>query len=178
MTDCCLLQVVLTPAPVSVGNAPCDCGNADSFEKSLDGSSVWISSFPEDLCLFRAGSILPCFWLTQFTEQGYEVVCFLANVGQEEDWDAVKAKAAQIGATKMYVPHWTPACGLATDVKTTGSSRTCRRSSWMSSASAPSNAMPSTSSGTFWVLLWPVQSSLVPRCEVMTATSDISLSGP
>lgn len=36
-------------------------------------------------------------------EQGYEVVCFLADVGQEEDWEAVKAKAVQIGATKMYV---------------------------------------------------------------------------
>lgn len=41
--------------------------------------------------------------LTHCTEQGYEVVCFLADVGQEEDWDAVKAKAVQIGAKKMYV---------------------------------------------------------------------------
>jgi argininosuccinate synthase len=36
-------------------------------------------------------------------DEGYEVVCFLANVGQEEDWDAVKAKAAKIGATKMII---------------------------------------------------------------------------
>jgi argininosuccinate synthase len=36
-------------------------------------------------------------------EQGYEVVCFLANVGQEEDWDQVRAKAKQIGATKMVI---------------------------------------------------------------------------
>lgn len=35
-------------------------------------------------------------------EEGYEVICFLANVGQEEDWEAVRAKAVQIGATKMY----------------------------------------------------------------------------
>jgi argininosuccinate synthase len=30
-------------------------------------------------------------------------VCFLANVGQEEDWDAVRAKAQKIGATKMVI---------------------------------------------------------------------------
>lgn len=46
---------------------------------------------------------LQCPLLTLDSEQGYEVVCFLANVGQEEDWEAVKAKAVQIGATKMYV---------------------------------------------------------------------------
>ena len=36
-------------------------------------------------------------------DEGYEVVCFLADVGQEEDWDAVKAKATKIGATKMII---------------------------------------------------------------------------
>lgn len=36
-------------------------------------------------------------------EQGYTVVCFLANVGQEEDWDAVKAKAKKLGAEEMVI---------------------------------------------------------------------------
>ena len=36
-------------------------------------------------------------------DEGYEVVCFLANVGQEEDWAAVKQKAQKIGATKMII---------------------------------------------------------------------------
>ena len=36
-------------------------------------------------------------------DEGYEVVCFLADVGQEEDWDQVCAKAKQIGATKMVI---------------------------------------------------------------------------
>ena len=31
------------------------------------------------------------------------MVCFLANVGQEEDWDAVRAKAQKIGASKMVI---------------------------------------------------------------------------
>jgi argininosuccinate synthase len=31
------------------------------------------------------------------------VVAFLANVGQEEDWKAVEAKALKIGAKKMVI---------------------------------------------------------------------------
>jgi hypothetical protein len=34
-------------------------------------------------------------------EEGYEVVCFLANVGQDEPWDEVEKKALKIGAEKM-----------------------------------------------------------------------------
>jgi argininosuccinate synthase len=41
--------------------------------------------------------------LTTATEEGYEVVCFLANVGQEEDWAAVEQKAQKIGAKKMII---------------------------------------------------------------------------
>lgn len=35
--------------------------------------------------------------------QGYEVVCFLADCGQEEDFDAVKTKAAKLGAERMII---------------------------------------------------------------------------
>ncbi|GAB1216050.1 hypothetical protein ATERTT37_005255 [Aspergillus terreus] len=38
-----------------------------------------------------------------YSEEGYDVVCFLANVGQEEDWAAVEAKALKIGAKKMII---------------------------------------------------------------------------
>lgn len=38
-------------------------------------------------------------------EQGYEVVCFLANVGQDEDWAAVEAKALKVGAKKMIIEN-------------------------------------------------------------------------
>jgi hypothetical protein len=37
------------------------------------------------------------------TEEGYDVVCFLANVGQEEDWAAVEKKALTVGAKKMII---------------------------------------------------------------------------
>lgn len=36
-------------------------------------------------------------------DQGFEVVCFLANVGQQEDMEAQKQKALKIGAGKVYV---------------------------------------------------------------------------
>ena len=41
--------------------------------------------------------------MVDFKDEGYEVVCFLANVGQEEDWTAVTEKALKIGATKMII---------------------------------------------------------------------------
>ncbi len=39
-------------------------------------------------------------WLCK---QGYDVICFLADVGQEEDFEKAKAKALQIGASKVYI---------------------------------------------------------------------------
>jgi argininosuccinate synthase len=36
-------------------------------------------------------------------DEGYEVLCFLADVGQQEDWDEVRAKAKKIGASKMII---------------------------------------------------------------------------
>ncbi|KAL8567058.1 Adenylosuccinate synthetase [Nucella lapillus] len=42
--------------------------------------------------------------LTWLVQQGYQVVAYLANIGQEEDFEAVKAKALKFGAIKMVVP--------------------------------------------------------------------------
>jgi argininosuccinate synthase len=36
-------------------------------------------------------------------EEDYEVVCFLANVGQDEPWEEVEKKALKIGAKKMVI---------------------------------------------------------------------------
>lgn len=36
-------------------------------------------------------------------EQGYEVVCFLADVGQKEDMEFLKQKALKIGAKSVYI---------------------------------------------------------------------------
>ncbi|VVC02911.1 Argininosuccinate synthase [Candidatus Bilamarchaeum dharawalense] len=39
-------------------------------------------------------------WLV---DKGYTVIAYVADVGQDEDFDAVKAKALQIGASKVYI---------------------------------------------------------------------------
>lgn len=36
-------------------------------------------------------------------DEGYEVIAFIADVGQEEDFEAAKQKAEEIGASKVYV---------------------------------------------------------------------------
>ncbi|XP_059150983.1 argininosuccinate synthase-like isoform X4 [Physella acuta] len=41
--------------------------------------------------------------LVWLIEQGYEVVAYLANIGQEEDFDAVREKAVKFGALKMVI---------------------------------------------------------------------------
>ncbi|MFP3950117.1 MAG: argininosuccinate synthase [Candidatus Micrarchaeia archaeon] len=36
-------------------------------------------------------------------DEGYEVIAYIADVGQEEDFDAAKEKALKIGASKVYI---------------------------------------------------------------------------
>ena len=36
-------------------------------------------------------------------DEGYEVICFMADVGQEEDFQAAKEKALKIGASQCYI---------------------------------------------------------------------------
>ncbi|XP_052454679.1 argininosuccinate synthase [Carassius gibelio] len=36
-------------------------------------------------------------------EQGYEVIAFLANIGQDEDFDAARKKAEKLGAKKVFI---------------------------------------------------------------------------
>lgn len=41
--------------------------------------------------------------LKWFIEEGYEVIAYIADVGQEEDFEAAREKAIKIGASKVYV---------------------------------------------------------------------------
>eukprot|EP00172_Hildenbrandia_rubra_P004621 Plantae.Rhodophyta-Hildenbrandia_rubra.ctg9700.p1 GENE.Plantae.Rhodophyta-Hildenbrandia_rubra.ctg9700~~Plantae.Rhodophyta-Hildenbrandia_rubra.ctg9700.p1 ORF type:complete len:452 (+),score=85.18 Plantae.Rhodophyta-Hildenbrandia_rubra.ctg9700:115-1470(+) len=36
-------------------------------------------------------------------DEGYEVICFIADVGQEDNFDAAREKALKLGASKVYV---------------------------------------------------------------------------
>lgn len=42
--------------------------------------------------------------LVWLKEQGYQVVAVLANIGQEEDFEAAREKATSLGATKVVIP--------------------------------------------------------------------------
>ncbi|KAF2839982.1 argininosuccinate synthase [Patellaria atrata CBS 101060] len=55
------------------------------------------------VCLAYSGGLDTSCILKWLLDQGYEVVCFLADVGQEEDWDQVRAKAKKLGAAKMEI---------------------------------------------------------------------------
>ncbi|KAL2919142.1 argininosuccinate synthetase [Polyrhizophydium stewartii] len=41
--------------------------------------------------------------LAWLIEQGYEVMAYMANIGQEEDFEAARVKALGIGATKVFI---------------------------------------------------------------------------
>jgi len=55
------------------------------------------------VCLAYSGGLDTSCILRWLLDEGYEVVCFLADVGQQEDWDEVRAKAKKIGGSKMII---------------------------------------------------------------------------
>ncbi|KAL8704565.1 MAG: hypothetical protein Q9201_002300 [Fulgogasparrea decipioides] len=56
------------------------------------------------VCLAYSGGLdTSCILKWLINDRGYDVVCFLADVGQEEDWDQVRAKAKKLGASKMVI---------------------------------------------------------------------------
>ncbi|EAQ89548.1 hypothetical protein CHGG_06167 [Chaetomium globosum CBS 148.51] len=57
------------------------------------------------VCLAYSGGLDTSVILAWLIEQGYTVVAFLADVGQNEDYDAVKAKAEKIGAERMIIQN-------------------------------------------------------------------------
>ncbi|KAH8665793.1 argininosuccinate synthetase [Tricladium varicosporioides] len=57
----------------------------------------------EKVCLAYSGGLDTSCILKWLIEEGYDVVCFMADVGQEEDFEAAKAKALKIGAVACYI---------------------------------------------------------------------------
>lgn len=41
--------------------------------------------------------------LAWLIEKGYEVIAYMANIGQDEDFEAARSKALKIGATKVFI---------------------------------------------------------------------------
>jgi len=57
----------------------------------------------EKVCLAYSGGLDTSCILLWLIEKGYDVVCYMADVGQEEDFEAAKEKAKKIGAVAVYV---------------------------------------------------------------------------
>ena len=58
----------------------------------------------EKVVLAYSGGLDTSVILVWLVEKGFDVICFCANVGQgDEDYEAVKAKALNCGASKVYV---------------------------------------------------------------------------
>jgi len=57
----------------------------------------------EKIILAYSGGLDTSVILKWLIEKKFEVVCFLANVGQKEDMEAVKQKALKVGASKVYI---------------------------------------------------------------------------
>lgn len=56
---------------------------------------------PEKVLLAYSGGLDTSCILKWLLEKGYEVICFMADVGQEEDFEAARQKAFKIGASDV-----------------------------------------------------------------------------
>ena len=58
----------------------------------------------EKVVLAYSGGLDTSVILVWLVEKGFDVICYCANVGQgEEDFEAVKTKALNCGASKVYI---------------------------------------------------------------------------
>lgn len=55
------------------------------------------------IVLAYSGGLDTSIILKWFIEEGYDVIAYMADVGQEEDFETAKQKALNIGASKVYV---------------------------------------------------------------------------
>ncbi|KAI9204937.1 argininosuccinate synthase [Polychytrium aggregatum] len=60
------------------------------------------TSKPKVLLAYSGGLDTSCI-LAWLIEQGYEVMAYMAQIGQEEDFEAAREKALKIGATKVFI---------------------------------------------------------------------------
>lgn len=57
----------------------------------------------EKVVLAYSGGLDTSVILKWLMEEGYEVIAYMADIGQKEDFEAAKAKALKIGASKVYI---------------------------------------------------------------------------
>ena len=66
-------------------------------------SALGINMAKEKLVLAYSGGLDTSVILKWLSEKGFEVICFVGNVGQKEDFSEIEQKALKTGASKVYV---------------------------------------------------------------------------
>src|SRR3989344_5117912 len=57
----------------------------------------------EKVVLAYSGGLDTSIILKWLLNKGYEVICFMADIGQKEDFEKAKEKALKLGASKVYI---------------------------------------------------------------------------
>ena len=57
----------------------------------------------QKIILAYSGGLDTSVILKWLLDKQYDVICFIANVGQQEDFELAKQKALNIGASKVYI---------------------------------------------------------------------------
>ena len=57
----------------------------------------------EKVVLAYSGGLDTSVILKWLIDKGYEVIAYVANVGQDDDFEEVEKKALKIGASKVYI---------------------------------------------------------------------------
>ena len=71
----------------------------------------------EKVVLAYSGGLDTSIILKWLIEQGYEVIAYLADVGQKENFEAAREKALKIGATKVYIEDLNYAQNIICDTR-------------------------------------------------------------
>ena len=77
---------------------------ANSMGDEAEGEEMNLAdSGNKKLVLAYSGGLDTSCILKWLLDKGYEVICYMADVGQKEDFEAAKAKALKIGASKVII---------------------------------------------------------------------------
>ena len=57
----------------------------------------------EKVVLANSGGLDTSIILKWLVNKGFEVICFIGDVGQSDDFDLVKEKAIKLGASKVHI---------------------------------------------------------------------------
>lgn len=64
---------------------------------------LFLIKMKDKIILAYSGGLDTSIILKWMINKGYDVICYIADVGQDEDFDKTKSKALSIGASKVYI---------------------------------------------------------------------------